>query len=114
MLGPQMPRESHLSRRAKNAAHRAANLRAEARGEASAKAHHDGLDRLAVREAQEKLPRQPVAARRVGDDFGFIGKEAADPIRDPAAERWWKIFAACEVRFPFAMQRAEERARVRR
>ena len=65
--GGQMAHEAHLSCGAKDAAHGAAGLGADAGGGASFKGHEDGFDGLVILKMQQKFAREAVTA--VGGDF---------------------------------------------
>ena len=63
--GGKIAGKTHLARRAKHAAHRAADLRAHARGHAARETHQHRFDARIVREREEIFAREAVARIRL-------------------------------------------------
>ncbi len=81
--GTQVPHESHLPGRAKDTTHRASGLRADTDGVPPLVAHQDGLDRLAVAEAEEEFPGESSLLGYFLDGFGAIEEPPASRTEGP-------------------------------
>ena len=69
----QVADKTHLAGGAKDAAHGAACLGADAGGVTAGVAHDDGLDFLAVMQLEEVFARESIAAGRLGGDRQNVG-----------------------------------------
>src|SRR4030095_46698 len=108
---PQMAHESHLPCRTKNAPHRAARLCADTGRVTSVVSHQHRLNRLTVREPEQKLPRQSIATLRFIREDGSLHEKPsrfAERIRDPSPQRTLKILPLNNPRLRLAMQSAPQ------
>ena len=107
----QMPPESSLPRRAKNATHRTTRLSADTYGVPSRVAHQDRFNGLAIAQTQEKLPRETVLAADFLHQSGLIEEKSlglADGSIHPAPQRREKI-PRIQIRVDLAIERPPQR-----
>jgi len=90
----QLPSEPRLPGRAERTPHGAARLRRDAHRGAPRVEHQDGLDRLAVREAQQQLVGVPVVGDAVRHQFGPRRRE---PLGQLLAQAGGQIGHLCRV-----------------
>lgn len=84
--GGEVASEAHLSGGAEDAAHGTADLAADAGGGAAPVAHEDGLDFLAVGEAEEELAGLAIAAGNIPHDGGLDRLALVHPSLDGGDE----------------------------